>query len=60
MMDTTKETMKKFRLTRSKLQNIKKAYEIIFSDKYSKEIDEAFDQKLSVLENIARKQEESI
>lgn len=60
MTDATKETMKKLRLTRTKLQNIKKSYDIIFSDKYCKDIEEAFDQKLAVLKKIVEKQEESI
>jgi ribosomal protein S17E len=43
--------------TRQKMETIKKAYEILFSDRYSKSIDEAFDHKIAVLEKIAAKQE---
>lgn len=57
MVETTKATVKDMRITRGKLQTIKKAYEVIFSDKYSKIIEEAFDHKLAVLEKIALKQE---
>lgn len=42
------------------MQGIKQAYELLFSDRYSKAIEEAFDHKLAVLEKIAAKQEESI
>jgi hypothetical protein len=49
MMETTKETIKDLHQTRGKLQTIKKAYEILFSDRYAKAIEEAFDHKLEVL-----------
>jgi hypothetical protein len=42
------------------MEGIKQAYELLFSDRYSKAIEEAFDHKLAVLEKIAAKQEESI
>lgn len=46
--------------TKGKLNNIKKAYDILLSDKYIQNIHEAFDQKIKLLQDIVKKQENFI
>lgn len=60
MMDITRRTLNDLLETKQKLNRVKKAYEILFSERYMDTIRTAFADKIKLMEKFAKKQEDVI